>query len=150
MHSGISILLMSSPSKATLTNLLAPPPSQHLVSRLCGTGAMESGFVLIEDSPQRPEASSSALPGPEWALQPYTFRTRIAVPENNAVTKDFERRISKGIIKIVRHDFPEGTILLMDEILARLQRRGRRHSEKQLRRERPSRCLAKNMHLTEN
>jgi len=83
---------------------------------------MESGFVLIEDSPQRPEASSSALPGPEWALQPYTFRTRIAVPENNAVTKDFERRISKGIIKIVRHDVPEGTILPMDEILARLHK----------------------------
>ena len=72
--------------------------------------AMDSGFIVVDDSPPR-AAASPMLPGPDWALQPYTFRTRITVPINDAVSNDFEHRIGKAVAKIVRWDVPEGTIV---------------------------------------
>ena len=83
---------------------------------------MEAGFIMIEDSPSRQEPADPGPPDPEWTLQPYTFRARVPVPLNDQITKDAERRVSKGICKILRWDVDEGRILTVQDVVERLHK----------------------------
>ena len=84
--------------------------------------AMADEYVMIESSPERPNGGPQGLPGPEWVVYPYVYRTRVALPPNDQMTKDREKRLSKGRVQILRWDVPRGTVLTFADLLDRLHK----------------------------